>query len=200
MPLLKRAAKFFIPLLYSPIYFYHIQETSQSELAVPAITVAAAPNGFTSPGSTNHSFSKSHMLPLHLRPMNRWVMVKSDSTCVQMISYDGSDFTTASVSKKSSPVVQSAGKVIKSIFVPNVGWASQVSSTHSQSGISRGVCDQTAVSGPPVDERRGVGPVQRRVSAGGAGRSFLHHIHVSRRQDHKVRRRFSLFPPAEQVK
>lgn len=55
-------------------------------------------------------------------------MVKSDSPCVQMISYDGSDFTTASVSKKSSPVVQSAGKVIKSIFVPNVGWASQVSS------------------------------------------------------------------------
>lgn len=61
-----------------------------------------------------------------------------------MISYDGSDFTTASVSKKSSPVVQSAGKVIKSIFVPNVGWASQVSSGHSQSGIRRGVCDQTA--------------------------------------------------------
>lgn len=46
-----------------------------------------------------------------------------------MISYDGSDFTTASVSKKSSPVVQSTGKVIKSIFVPNVGWASQVSSS-----------------------------------------------------------------------
>lgn len=45
-----------------------------------------------------------------------------------MISYDGSDFTTASVSKKSSPVVQSTGKVIKSIFVPNVGWASQLTS------------------------------------------------------------------------
>lgn len=43
-----------------------------------------------------------------------------------MISYDGSDFTTASVSQKGSPVVQSTGKVIKSIFVPNVGWASQV--------------------------------------------------------------------------
>lgn len=47
-----------------------------------------------------------------------------------MISYDGSDFTTASLSKKSSPVrqdlVQSTGKVVKSIFVPNVGWASQV--------------------------------------------------------------------------
>uniref|UniRef100_A0A665WNZ8 Serine/threonine-protein kinase PLK4 n=1 Tax=Echeneis naucrates TaxID=173247 RepID=A0A665WNZ8_ECHNA len=50
----------------------------------------------------------------------------------QMISYDGSDFTTASVSKKSSPVrqelVQSSGKVVKSIFVPNVGWASQLTS------------------------------------------------------------------------
>ncbi|XP_026163764.1 serine/threonine-protein kinase PLK4 [Mastacembelus armatus] len=49
-----------------------------------------------------------------------------------MISYDGSDFTTASLSKKSSPVrqdlVQSTGKVVKSIFVPNVGWASQLTS------------------------------------------------------------------------
>lgn len=47
-----------------------------------------------------------------------------------MISYDGSDFTSASLGKKSSPVrqdlAQSAGKVVKSIFVPNVGWASQV--------------------------------------------------------------------------
>ncbi|XP_074516490.1 serine/threonine-protein kinase PLK4 isoform X2 [Sebastes fasciatus] len=49
-----------------------------------------------------------------------------------MISYDGSDFTTASLSKKSSPVrqdlVQNTGKVVKSIFVPNVGWASQLTS------------------------------------------------------------------------
>ncbi|KAK2826068.1 hypothetical protein Q5P01_020282 [Channa striata] len=49
-----------------------------------------------------------------------------------MISYDGSDFTTASLSKKISPVrqdlIQSAGKVVKSIFVPNVGWASQLTS------------------------------------------------------------------------
>uniref|UniRef100_A0A673C3L2 Serine/threonine-protein kinase PLK4 n=1 Tax=Sphaeramia orbicularis TaxID=375764 RepID=A0A673C3L2_9TELE len=50
----------------------------------------------------------------------------------QMISYDGSDFTTASLSKKHSSVrqdlVQSTGKVVKSIFVPNVGWASQLTS------------------------------------------------------------------------
>uniref|UniRef100_A0A7N5ZY18 Serine/threonine-protein kinase PLK4 n=1 Tax=Anabas testudineus TaxID=64144 RepID=A0A7N5ZY18_ANATE len=49
-----------------------------------------------------------------------------------MISYDGSDFTTASLSKRSSPVrqdlMQSTGKVVKSIFVPNVGWASQLTS------------------------------------------------------------------------
>uniref|UniRef100_A0A3P8UHM1 Serine/threonine-protein kinase PLK4 n=1 Tax=Cynoglossus semilaevis TaxID=244447 RepID=A0A3P8UHM1_CYNSE len=49
-----------------------------------------------------------------------------------MISYDGSDFTSASLSKKTSPVrqdlVQSTGKVVKSIFVPNVGWASQLTS------------------------------------------------------------------------
>ncbi|KAM3871376.1 serine/threonine-protein kinase PLK4 [Diretmus argenteus] len=49
-----------------------------------------------------------------------------------MISYDGSDFTSASLTKKSSPVSQglghSAGKVVKSIFVPNIGWASQLTS------------------------------------------------------------------------
>lgn len=49
-----------------------------------------------------------------------------------MISYTGSDFTTASLAKSSSPQSAkdgcsiSAGKVLKSIFVPNVGWASQV--------------------------------------------------------------------------
>ncbi|KAM9841944.1 serine/threonine-protein kinase PLK4 [Aulostomus maculatus] len=49
-----------------------------------------------------------------------------------MISYDGSDFTTASLSKKNSPLrqdlVQNTGKVVKTIFVPNVGWASQLTS------------------------------------------------------------------------
>uniref|UniRef100_A0A668ALU1 Serine/threonine-protein kinase PLK4 n=1 Tax=Myripristis murdjan TaxID=586833 RepID=A0A668ALU1_9TELE len=49
-----------------------------------------------------------------------------------MISYDGSDFTTASLNKKSSPtrqdLVHSTGKVVKSIFVPNVGWASRLTS------------------------------------------------------------------------
>lgn len=51
-----------------------------------------------------------------------------------MISYAGSDLTTASMAKGSSP--QSAkdertintGKVLKSIFVPNIGWASQLTS------------------------------------------------------------------------
>ncbi|XP_077396110.1 serine/threonine-protein kinase PLK4 [Festucalex cinctus] len=49
-----------------------------------------------------------------------------------MISYDGSDFISASLSKKSSPAcrrdLQSTGKVVKSIFVPNVGWASELTS------------------------------------------------------------------------
>ncbi|KAK7904889.1 hypothetical protein WMY93_017496 [Mugilogobius chulae] len=45
-----------------------------------------------------------------------------------MISYDGSDFTTTSVNKKHSPLQHNAGKVVKSIFVPNVGWASQLTS------------------------------------------------------------------------
>ncbi|XP_053365280.1 serine/threonine-protein kinase PLK4 [Clarias gariepinus] len=51
-----------------------------------------------------------------------------------MISYSGSDFTTASLAKGNSPQSAkdgcsiSAGKVLKSIFVPNIGWASQLTS------------------------------------------------------------------------
>ncbi|MCJ8736913.1 hypothetical protein PDJAM_G00017730 [Pangasius djambal] len=51
-----------------------------------------------------------------------------------MISYSGSDFTTASLAKVSSPRSAkdgcsiNAGKVLKSIFVPNIGWASQLTS------------------------------------------------------------------------
>ncbi|XP_015200329.2 serine/threonine-protein kinase PLK4 isoform X1 [Lepisosteus oculatus] len=51
-----------------------------------------------------------------------------------MISYDGSVFTTTSLSKSSTPPsakqegTQLAGKVLKSVFVPNVGWASQLTS------------------------------------------------------------------------
>ncbi|KAM8833250.1 serine/threonine-protein kinase PLK4 isoform 1-T1 [Synchiropus picturatus] len=46
-----------------------------------------------------------------------------------MISYDGgSDFTSASLGKRSSPLRKDTGKVVKSIFVPNVGWASQLTS------------------------------------------------------------------------
>uniref|UniRef100_A0A8C5CYS1 Serine/threonine-protein kinase PLK4 n=1 Tax=Gadus morhua TaxID=8049 RepID=A0A8C5CYS1_GADMO len=47
-----------------------------------------------------------------------------------MISYDGSDFTSASLSKKCSPrgrdPAHCEGKVLKSVFVPNIGWASQL--------------------------------------------------------------------------
>ncbi|KAJ8271639.1 hypothetical protein COCON_G00104980 [Conger conger] len=51
-----------------------------------------------------------------------------------MISYDGSDFTSASLVKNTSPSAQkghsaaSTGKVLKSVFVPNIGWASQLTS------------------------------------------------------------------------
>ncbi|XP_026875397.2 serine/threonine-protein kinase PLK4 isoform X1 [Electrophorus electricus] len=51
-----------------------------------------------------------------------------------MISYSGSDFTTASLAKGSSPQSAkegcslSAGKILKSIFVPHIGWASQLTS------------------------------------------------------------------------
>ncbi|KAL0969064.1 hypothetical protein UPYG_G00222210 [Umbra pygmaea] len=50
-----------------------------------------------------------------------------------MISYNGSDFTSASV-KKNSPLsvnldnTGNTGKVLKSVFVPNIGWASQLTS------------------------------------------------------------------------
>ncbi|XP_051578300.1 serine/threonine-protein kinase PLK4-like isoform X2 [Myxocyprinus asiaticus] len=49
-----------------------------------------------------------------------------------MISNTGSDFTTASMAKGSSPQsvkderTINPGKVLKSIFVPNIGWASQL--------------------------------------------------------------------------
>ncbi|XP_060735867.1 serine/threonine-protein kinase PLK4 [Tachysurus vachellii] len=51
-----------------------------------------------------------------------------------MISYSGSDFTTTSLAKGGSPLSAkdgcsiSAGKVLKSIFVPDIGWASQLTS------------------------------------------------------------------------
>ncbi|KAI1887396.1 hypothetical protein AGOR_G00189870 [Albula goreensis] len=51
-----------------------------------------------------------------------------------MISYDGSDFTSASMVKNISPTsskkehVANTGKVLKSVFVPNIGWASQLTS------------------------------------------------------------------------
>lgn len=87
-----------------------------------------------------------------------------------MISYDGSDFTTASLNKKSSPVrqdlIQSTGKVVKSIFVPNVGWASQVivSLTIRQNQQRICLCDDKnkciLVFSSIADQRRGVGAVQ----------------------------------------
>ncbi|XP_022077721.1 serine/threonine-protein kinase PLK4 isoform X2 [Acanthochromis polyacanthus] len=70
--------------------------------------------------------------PSHPVPPDTASPPKPPQITPSMISYDGSDFTTASLSKKSSPVrqdlVQSTGKVVKSIFVPNVGWASQLTS------------------------------------------------------------------------
>ncbi|XP_019132627.2 serine/threonine-protein kinase PLK4 isoform X1 [Larimichthys crocea] len=74
----------------------------------------------------------SSSLPSHPVPPDAASPPQPPQITPSMISYDGSDFTTASLSKKSSPVrqdlVQSTGKVVKSIFVPNVGWASQLTS------------------------------------------------------------------------
>uniref|UniRef100_H3DJ05 Serine/threonine-protein kinase PLK4 n=1 Tax=Tetraodon nigroviridis TaxID=99883 RepID=H3DJ05_TETNG len=64
--------------------------------------------------------------PTHSLPPETASPPQAPQITPSMISYDGcSDFTTASVSQKGSPVLRSTGKVIKSIFVPNVGWASQ---------------------------------------------------------------------------
>ncbi|XP_028251400.1 serine/threonine-protein kinase PLK4 isoform X2 [Parambassis ranga] len=76
--------------------------------------------------------SDSPSLPSQPAPSDTASPPKPPQIAPSMISYDGSDFTTASLTKKSSPVrqdlVQSTGKVVKSIFVPNVGWASQLTS------------------------------------------------------------------------
>uniref|UniRef100_A0A8C7XCQ2 Serine/threonine-protein kinase PLK4 n=1 Tax=Oryzias sinensis TaxID=183150 RepID=A0A8C7XCQ2_9TELE len=76
--------------------------------------------------------SDAPCLPLQQMLPNAASPPKSTQITPSMISYDGSDFTTASMSRKCSPVrqdlVQSSGKVLKSIFVPNVGWASQLTS------------------------------------------------------------------------
>ncbi|KAM7403042.1 hypothetical protein PAMA_003798 [Pampus argenteus] len=74
----------------------------------------------------------SSSLPSHPVPPDTASPPQPPQITPSMISYDGSDFTSASLNKKSSPVrqelVQSTGKVVKSIFVPNVGWASQLTS------------------------------------------------------------------------
>uniref|UniRef100_A0A665WQM4 Serine/threonine-protein kinase PLK4 n=1 Tax=Echeneis naucrates TaxID=173247 RepID=A0A665WQM4_ECHNA len=85
---------------------------------------------FRRPANPESAFTSS--LPNNPVPSDAASPPQPPQIAPSMISYDGSDFTTASVSKKSSPVrqelVQSSGKVVKSIFVPNVGWASQLTS------------------------------------------------------------------------
>ncbi|XP_071354869.1 serine/threonine-protein kinase PLK4 isoform X1 [Trachinotus anak] len=81
---------------------------------------------------TNPDTPCTSSLPSHPVPPDTASPTQPPQIAPSMISYDGSDFTTASLSKKSSPMrqdlVQSTSKVVKSIFVPNVGWASQLTS------------------------------------------------------------------------
>ncbi|XP_071767094.1 serine/threonine-protein kinase PLK4 [Centroberyx gerrardi] len=88
------------------------------------ITIGRRPANPDSPCSSS--------LPPHPVPADAASPPQPPRITPSMISYDGSDFTSASLNKKSSPVRQdlshSAGKVVKSIFVPNVGWASQLTS------------------------------------------------------------------------
>uniref|UniRef100_A0A4W6FC39 Serine/threonine-protein kinase PLK4 n=1 Tax=Lates calcarifer TaxID=8187 RepID=A0A4W6FC39_LATCA len=101
-------------------------EEQRSTKNVPffPITIGRRPANPDSPCSSS--------LPSHPAPPDAASPPQPPQIAPSMISYDGSDFTTASLSKKSSPVrqdlVQSTGKVVKSIFVPNVGWASQLTS------------------------------------------------------------------------
>ncbi|KAK5916766.1 hypothetical protein CgunFtcFv8_011716 [Champsocephalus gunnari] len=70
----------------------------------------------------------SSSLPSHPVPPDTASPPQPPQITPSMISYDGSDFTTASLNRKTSPLRQDTGKVVKSIFVPNVGWASQLTS------------------------------------------------------------------------
>ncbi|XP_038123321.1 serine/threonine-protein kinase PLK4 isoform X1 [Cyprinodon tularosa] len=101
-------------------------EEQRSTKKVPffPITIGRRPTSSEAPSSASD--------PSQQTPPDSATPPKPPQFTPSMISYDGSDFTSASMSKKSSPVrqdlVQSAGKVVKSIFVPNVGWASQLTS------------------------------------------------------------------------
>ncbi|XP_030574885.1 serine/threonine-protein kinase PLK4 isoform X2 [Archocentrus centrarchus] len=101
-------------------------EEQRSTKNVPffPITIGRRPASSDPPSSSS--------VPAHPLPPDTASPPKPPQITPSMISYDGSDFTTASLSKKSSPVrqdlIQSTGKVVKSIFVPNVGWASQLTS------------------------------------------------------------------------
>lgn len=123
------------------------QETRQPKLPVlgsPTPPGGTSRGGFAPPGSSHHSFSQCLLAPhLQKHPVGaQRRRVCNDPTSLQMISLDGCDFTTASVSKKNSPLrqdlVQSTGKVVKSIFVPNVGWASQVTAPWGSTGLPPG--------------------------------------------------------------
>ncbi|XP_034015870.1 serine/threonine-protein kinase PLK4 [Thalassophryne amazonica] len=69
-------------------------------------------------------------LPSHPAPPDAASPPHPPQITPSMISYDGSDFTSTNLTKKSSPVRKehNPGKVLKSIFVPNIGWASQLTS------------------------------------------------------------------------
>uniref|UniRef100_A0A1A7XQ12 Serine/threonine-protein kinase PLK4 n=2 Tax=Nothobranchiidae TaxID=405002 RepID=A0A1A7XQ12_9TELE len=101
-------------------------EEQRSSKKVPffPITIGRRPASSDSPSSASVPSQQLH--PDAASPP------KPPQITPSMISYDGSDFTTASLSKKCPPaqqeVVQNSGKVVKSIFVPNVGWASQLTS------------------------------------------------------------------------
>ncbi|XP_068582375.1 serine/threonine-protein kinase PLK4 isoform X2 [Cebidichthys violaceus] len=101
-------------------------EEQRSAMKVPffPITIGRRPANPDSPCPSS--------LPSHPVPPDTASPPQPPQITPSMISYDGSDFTTASLSKKSSPLrqdtAQNTGKVVKSIFVPNVGWASQLTS------------------------------------------------------------------------
>ncbi|KAL6105655.1 plk4 [Pungitius sinensis] len=101
------------------------EQRSTNKVPFFPITIGRRPANPDTPGSSS--------LPSHPVPPDTTSPPKPPQITPSMISYDGSDFTTASLSKKCSPLQQEVaqktpGKVVKSIFVPNVGWASQLTS------------------------------------------------------------------------
>ncbi|KPP71419.1 hypothetical protein Z043_109678 [Scleropages formosus] len=134
------------------------------------ITIGRRPTsaGFPNPTSQSIQAGRSSHVPAE-------GPTKMTPISPSMISCDSSDFTSGNLTKSCTPVSSNqdssdlAGKVLKSVFVPKIGWASQ------KCPLIRVVVFVSIDS----YQWRGLGAVQRWFSTGSAGRGFLHQLHLS---------------------